>query len=48
MTQKEQADYILYQCGLLKELKKYGCPHIIGSYRMDMMAWNELDINVEK
>ncbi len=47
MTQKEQADYILYQCGLLEELKKYGCPHIIGSYRMDMMAWNDLDIDVE-
>lgn len=47
MTRKEQADHILYQCGLLKELKKYGCPHIIGSYRMDMMAWNDLDIDVE-
>lgn len=47
MTRKEQADYILYQCGLLEELKIYGCPHIIGSYRMDMMAWNDLDIDVE-
>jgi len=47
MTRKEQADYILYQCGLLEELKAYGCPHIIGSYRMDMMAWNDLDIDVE-
>lgn len=47
MTRKEQADYILYRCGLLEELKKYGCPHIIGSYRMDMMAWNDLDIDVE-
>lgn len=47
MTRKEQADHILYRCGLLEELKKYGCPHIIGSYRMDMMAWNDLDIDVE-
>lgn len=47
MTRKEQADFILYPCGLLEELKKYGCPHIIGSYRMDMMAWNDLDIDVE-
>ena len=47
MTRKEQADYILYQCGLLEELRKYGCPHIIGSYRMDMMAWNDLDIDIE-
>lgn len=47
MTRKEQADYILHECGLLKELEKYGTPHIIGSYRMDMMAWNDLDIDIE-
>ena len=47
MTRREQAGHILYQCGLLEELKAYGCPHIIGSYRMDMMAWNDLDIDVE-
>ena len=47
MMRKEQADYILHQCGLLEKLKTYGCPHIIGSYRMDMMAWNDLDIDVE-
>lgn len=44
---KQAADYILYECGLLDELKKYGAPHIIGSYRMDMMAWNDLDIDIE-
>ncbi|CVI72917.1 hypothetical protein NDGK_02789 [Clostridiales bacterium CHKCI001] len=38
MTRKEQTDYILYHCGLLKELEKYSTPHIVGSYRMDMMA----------
>ena len=47
MTRKEQADYILYHCGLLEELEKYGTPHIVGSYRMDMMAWNDLDIDIE-
>ncbi len=47
MTRKEQADCILYQYNLLNELKKYGTPHIIGSYRMDMMAWNDLDIDIE-
>lgn len=47
MTRKEQADSILYDDGLLAELRKYGVPHIIGSYRMDMMAWNDLDIDVE-
>lgn len=47
MTKREQADYILYDMGLLRELKKYGTPHIIGSCRMDMMAWNDLDIDIE-
>lgn len=46
-SKKETADYLLYDCGLLKELKKYGRPHMIGSYRMDMMAWNDVDIDVE-
>lgn len=47
MTIEEQANYILYDCGLLEELSKYGTPHIIGSYRMNMMAWNDLDIDIE-
>ena len=47
MTIKEQAKCILYDCGLLDELSKYGTPHIVGSYRMDMMAWNDLDIDIE-
>lgn len=47
MTIEEQAKYILYDCGLLEELSRYGNPHIIGSYRMDMMAWNDLDIDIE-
>lgn len=46
-NRKEAADFILYTGGLLDELKKYGHPHIIGSYRMDMMAWNDLDIDIE-
>lgn len=41
------ADRILYEYGLLDMLKPLGRPHIIGSYRMDMMAWNDLDIDVE-
>lgn len=47
MTREEQAKRILYDCGLLEELSKYGTPHIIGSYRMGMMAWNDLDIDIE-
>lgn len=47
MTIEEQAKCILYDRGLLEELSRYGTPHIIGSYRMDMMAWNDLDIDIE-
>lgn len=47
MTIRERADHILRDLGLLEELKKYGEPHPIGSYRMDMMAWNDLDIDIE-
>lgn len=47
MTREEQAKCILYDHGLLEELSRYGTPHIIGSYRMEMMAWNDLDIDIE-
>jgi len=43
---KKQADIFLYEMGLLNKLNEYGNPHITGSYRMDIMAWNDLDINV--
>ena len=44
---KENADIILYKYGLLNELKKYGSIHIIGSYKMDLMVWNDLDVDIE-
>lgn len=44
---KKHADKILYDFGLLEKLNEYGKPHIIGSYRMDLMAWNDLDIDIE-
>lgn len=47
VDKSEQANRILYDFGLLNELNKYGIPHIIGSYRMNLMAWNDLDIDVE-
>ena len=31
----------------VKRLEEIGKPHIIGSYKMDMMAWNDLDIDIE-
>ncbi len=47
MNRLEQANHILYDLGLLNELNKYGASHIIGSYKMNLMAWNDLDIDVE-
>lgn len=47
MNRFNHANRILYDLGLLNELNKYGEPHIIGSYRMDLMAWNDLDIDIE-
>ena len=44
---KRVSDRILYEFGLFDELKKIGVPHVIGSYRMDMMVNNDLDIDVE-
>ncbi len=47
MTIKEKADKLLHETGLCQELKKYGEPHPIGSYRMDMMVYNDLDIDIQ-
>ncbi len=47
IDRKAKADRILYEFGLLDMLKKIGKPHIIGSYRMNMMACNDLDIDIE-
>lgn len=47
MNRLEQANRILYDLGLLRELNKYGEPHLVGSVKMDLMAWNDLDIDVE-
>ena len=44
---KANADLILYKYGLMKKLEELGQAHIVGSYRMDMMAWNDLDIDIE-
>ena len=50
MTQQERtvcAEKILHELGLYNRLAEIGTPHVIGSCRMDMMAWNDLDIDVE-
>lgn len=43
---KNNADQLLYDFGLLNELHNYGIPYIVGSYAMDLMAWNDLDVYV--
>lgn len=43
---KINADKLLYDLGLLNELNNYGTPYIVGSYAMDLMAWNDLDVYV--
>ena len=44
---KAAAERILYGMGLYSRLAEIGRPHVIGSCRMDMMAWNDLDIDIE-
>ena len=48
MNIKENADKILYEFGLYKIVEKYGKVHLIGSYKMDIMDLNDLDISIEK
>ncbi len=43
---KNNANKLLYDFGLLNELNNYGTPFVVGSYAMDLMAWNDLDIYV--
>ena len=43
---RKKAEKILEKTGLLEELAKYGEVHPIGSYRMDIMAWNDIDMDV--
>lgn len=46
MQKREQAMAILRETRLLEELSHYGEPHIIGSVRMDLMAVNDIDIDI--
>ena len=42
-----RAQRILVNTGLLDRLKAIGVPHVVGSCRMKMRAWNDLDIDIE-
>ncbi|MCM1134628.1 MAG: hypothetical protein NC400_03540 [Clostridium sp.] len=48
MTIYEKADNLMYHHGLLKLLQKYGDVSIVGSYRMGIMTWNDLDFYMDK
>lgn len=47
MSLREDADRILWEKGLFRILEKYGTPHPVGSYRCDLMTWEDLDISME-
>lgn len=40
---QEKADAFLAQKNIINILYKYGVPTIVGSYRMQIMTWNDLD-----
>lgn len=46
MTIRENADAMLHRTGLLDVLKGCGEATVVGSYAMDAMAWNDLDVYV--
>jgi len=47
MDIRENAERILKEYGLLEKFGRYGIVHIVGSYKMNLMTWNDLDINIE-
>ncbi len=44
---RKEANEILERRGLLNILKKYGTPHLTGSYTLCLMTWRDLDIYLE-
>ena len=44
---REKADLLIEKNELMKLLAKYGKVHLVGSYRMQTMAWNDLDFYIE-
>lgn len=48
VTIHEEADRLLYEYGLLDILKRYGRVFVVGSYQMQVMTWNDLDIYMDR
>jgi hypothetical protein len=46
-TLRAEADALLRRYGVLGTLRRFGTPHIIGSYAMRLMTWRDLDIYLE-
>src|ERR1051325_12227183 len=44
---RAEADALLRRYGVLGTLRRFGTPHIIGSYAMRLMTWRDLDIYLE-
>lgn len=47
MSIRDKADELIYQSGLMEILQKYGTVSIVGSYKMEVMTWNDLDIYLD-
>ncbi|MCM1268744.1 MAG: hypothetical protein NC302_12650 [Bacteroidales bacterium] len=43
-----KADDLMYHHGLFDLLQKYGEVYIVGSYRMEMMTWNDIDFYMDR
>ena len=44
MSIREKASLLLNETGLHRALEQFGAVYITGSYAMDMMTWNDLDV----
>ena len=47
MSIKTQADVLIQKTNLLDVLRRHGIPFITGSYFMNTMAWNDLDLYLQ-
>ena len=44
---RKEADDIMVRRGLLRVLRDYGKPHVVGSYSLQTMVWRDLDLYLE-
>ncbi|MBN2047505.1 MAG: hypothetical protein JW750_06670 [Anaerolineaceae bacterium] len=47
-NRNKQAHQLLHEFGLKQQLSEYGKTFLTGSYRMDLMVWNDLDLYVDR